>query len=266
MTGATGTLNAHDDAAPVAGDAWAQYWCAYATEREQIFAAAGRHSARVRWLKRGIVFSAFAMTAGLVLASLFNPLGGLPGVFAIDRATLNGTRITMDQPRMNGFRKDGKPYTVRARTGIQDVRTPGVIELNEVVAKIEVGDTNTVDVLAPAGVFDAGADRLQLKAPDSAGFISVKSTSGFDIRMRSADMNVKTGHVVSNEPVNVRMTNGTIDAARLEVTDNGKVISFSGQVRSLFRQPAQDEPAVPEPDKPAPAGSTAAPAQREVVQ
>lgn len=246
MNGAAGAANGDPKAL---AQAWADYWRAYSADREIAFAAAGRHSSRVRWLKRGIVLGALAIVVALAAVSIFNPLGGLPGTFAIDRATLNGTRITMDQPRMSGFRKDGKPYTVRARTGIQDVRKPGLIELNEINARIQVEENNTVNVIAPAGLFDSGADNLKLQAPDSAGHISIKSTSGFDIRMRSADMNFKTGHVVSSEPVNVRMNNGTIDANALEVRDNGKTISFTGNVRSTFV--TSNEPA--QPDAPAPA-------------
>lgn len=233
--------------------AWAEYWRAYAADREIAFKAASAHSARVRWLKRGIVFGALAIVATLAAVSLFNPLGGLPGAFTIDRATLNGTRITMDQPRMSGFRKDGKPYTVRARTGVQDVRKPGLIELNEISARIQVEENNVVNVVAPAGLFDSGADKLKLQASGSAGFISIKSTSGFDIRMRSADMNFKTGYVQSSEPVNVRMNNGTIDADTLEVRDNGKTISFTGNVRSTFvtsNEPVQSGAQAPEDSAP----------------
>lgn len=230
---ATGGAAEHDPQA--LHRAWADYWRAYAADREIAFGAARRHSARVRWLKRAIVFGSLGIIGALAALSLINPFGALPGGFAIDRATLSGTRVTMDQPRMNGFRKDGRPYNVRARTGVQNVRNPGVIELNEIEARIEAGDNNTVNVIAPEGVFDSAADRLQLKAPASAGFITIKSTSGFDIRLRSADMNVKSGEMTSNDPVAVRMNNGTIDASRMEVRDSGKVIVFTGNVRSLIR-------------------------------
>lgn len=239
MSGGAGAVH-HDQQA--LQSAWADYWRAYAADRDIAFRETQRHSARVRWFKRGIVFGSLGITGALVALSVFNPLSNLPGGFAIDKATLSGTRITMDQPRMNGFRKDGRPYNVRARTGVQDVRNPGVIELNEVVARIEAGDNNIINVLAPEGVFDSGADKLKLTAPASAGYITIKSTSGFDIRLRSADMNVKSGQMISEDPVAVRMTNGTIDANRLEVRDNGRTISFSGNVRSLFKpQGAEDE-------------------------
>lgn len=228
--------------------AWADYWRAYAADREIAFRETQRHSARVRWFKRAIVFGSLGIVGALIAVSVFNPLGNLPGGFAIDKATLSGTRITMDQPRMNGFRKDGRPYNVRARTGVQDVRNPGVIELNEVVARIEAGDNNIINVLAPEGVFDSGADKLKLKAPTSAGYITIKSTSGFDIRLRSADMNVKSGQMVSEDPVAVRMTNGTIDANRIEVRDNGRTISFTGNVRSVFKpQDSEDSDGKPAP-------------------
>ena len=47
------------------------------------------------------------------------------------------------------------------------------------------------------------------------------------------------GNVVSEKPVWVKLTNGVLNAKRLEVVDNGSVIRFSGGV-SMTVQPEQD--------------------------
>jgi lipopolysaccharide export system protein LptC len=45
--------------------------------------------------------------------------------------------------------------------------------------------------------------------------------------------------VVSREPVTVTMPNGNVEAQSLEITDNGKMLSFIGRVRTII-QPEAD--------------------------
>ena len=61
----------------------------------------------------------------------------------------------------------------------------------------------------------------------------------------------KAGTVVSGEPVTVRLTNGLVEAHGLEVKDGGKVLLFTGRVRTTFAGAAG--PAAPSrPPPPAP--------------
>ena len=237
-------------------------------DRAKAFRDAGRHTLRVRILRWSIVLGALALALGAAAFALIDRLGGRQVDLTLARATLNGSRVTMDAPKLNGFRRDGRPYEVRARSGVQDVRTPKIIELNEVEANLQTADRTSVRVLAPEGVFDSGADRMRLQgrsgtggtgagvsgagvsgaggsgAGDS-GIVRVTSTSGYTIVMRSAEMDFKTGALRSNEPVAVTMTNGTVEADSLDVTGNGASVSFIGNVRSVIMPEAGMKPSAP---------------------
>ena len=232
-------------------------------DRAKAFRDAGRHTLRVRILRWSIVLGALALALGGAVFALMDRLGVRQVDLTLARATLNGSRVTMDAPKLNGFRRDGRPYEVRARSGVQDVRTPKIIELNEVEANLQTADRTTVRVLAPEGVFDSGADRMRLQgrsgtggagtgvsgaegsvAGDS-GIVRVTSTSGYNIVMRSAEMDFKTGAMRSNEPVAVTMTNGTVEADSLDVTGNGASVSFIGNVRSVIMPEAGMKPPAP---------------------
>ncbi len=212
----------------------------YVRDRSKAIIAARSHSRRVLWLKRFIVLGSFGSAAVLAAVAIFDPFSAVPGNVSIASASLNGTKITMELPRLNGFRKDGKPYQVRARSGIQDVRSPKVIELNEVEARIQMENDNSVNVVAPSGIFDSGADLMKLFAGKGGELITLKSTSGFLAHLRSADVNLKAGTLTSQEHVFVSMPNGKVDADRVDVADGGKVITFIGNVKSLFN-PAKGE-------------------------
>lgn len=207
-----------------------------AAEQAQAFADAYRHSRRVRRLKRAIVAGSGAIILMLGAYTIFDPFSKLPKGVAIANATLNGTRITMEQPRLSGFRKDGRPYELRARSGVQDIRNPKIIELNDIEAKIRVDAKDFVRVTAPAGVFDSSGDVMQLRTTQDADRIRIKGPT-YSILLQSADVNFKSGTVVSQRPVSVKMQNGTIAAETLDVTDNGKMITFTGNVRTVLQSP-----------------------------
>ena len=222
-------------------------------DRAKAFRDAGRHTLRVRILRWGIVLGALALALGAAAFALIDRLGGRQVDLTLARATLNGSRVTMDAPKLNGFRRDGRPYEVRARSGVQDVRSPKIIELNEVEANLQTADRTSVRVLAPEGVFDSGADRMRLQSGSGtggsgtggAGAVRVTSTSGYNIVMRSAEMDFKTGAMRSNDPVSVTMINGTVEADSLDVTGNGASVSFIGNVRSVIMPEAGMKPPAP---------------------
>jgi len=222
-------------------------------DRAKAFRDAGRHTLRVRILRWGIVLGALALALGAAAFALIDRLGGRQVDLTLARATLNGSRVTMDAPKLNGFRRDGRPYEVRARSGVQDVRSPKIIELNEVEANLQTADRTSVRVSAPEGVFDSGADRMRLQGGSGtggsgtggSGAVRVTSTSGYNIVMRSAEMDFKTGAMRSNDPVSVTMTNGTVEADSLDVTGNGASVSFIGNVRSVIMPEAGMKPPAP---------------------
>jgi lipopolysaccharide export system protein LptC len=203
-------------------------------DRAHAFKNAARHTRRVRLLRRGIVFGAIGLVAAVVSWPFLAPMSKLPGGVTINQATLNGTRVMMDLPKLNGFRRDGRPYEVRARSGVQDIRTPKIIELDEIDATVQTADGASVRVQAPKGVFDSGSDHMRLDAGSIVNGIRITSTSGYDAVMQSADMDFKKGDVVSKDPVTVTMTNGSVKAEGMEIQGHGSRVTFTGNVRSVI--------------------------------
>lgn len=215
-----------------------RYFLRSAEEQAQAFAAARRHTRLVSALKKLIIAGAAGVVAILVALTMIDPFSDVPGNVAISNATLDGSRITMESPRLSGFRKDGRPYALKAHSGVQDVRKPKIIELIAIEADITVDDKNKVKVTAPRGIFDSSADVMELRTRNADDTIRVASTSGYVINLKTAHINFKAGTMVSDKKVSVRLTNGTISANSVKVIDNGKQITFSGKVRSVLQTPA----------------------------
>jgi lipopolysaccharide export system protein LptC len=60
--------------------------------------------------------------------------------------------------------------------------------------------------------------------------ITLNSTSGYEGRLSEATVNVASGNIVSESPVQVKLPNGLLSANRLEVMENGALILFGGGV------------------------------------
>jgi lipopolysaccharide export system protein LptC len=206
-------------------------------DKVRAFEKARRHSRRVRWLRRIILFGAVAVCAGLVVFVFFDPFRAvIPANVAIDGAGLDGSRVTMNRPRMSGFRKDGRPYDFIAKTAVQDLKVPNVLELNALDAHVTMADKSVAHVTADQGIYDSSQELMDLK-----GNIRITSDAGFDVRMSVAHIEFKAGDVASDAPVNVSMKTGTVAADTMRMTGNGSEVSFTGHVHSLML-PASAEP------------------------
>jgi lipopolysaccharide export system protein LptC len=201
----------------------------------RLFRKAMRHSRGVRALRLAIPVGILAVIGISLLAVRFNPLRMLTAL-PVDFSSLvvSGTKITMQAPRITGFTNDSRPYEFTARAAAQDVANPDTIELQGLHGKSQMPDKSQFELTADTGVYDSKAEMLTLRQN-----IVVKSSSGFEVYLSEAVVDVHTSNVVSEKPVRVRMQQGTINANRMEVLDSGDTIRFGGGVTMVMTSNSQ---------------------------
>lgn len=199
-------------------------------ERRGAIHTARRHTARVKFLRVAIIGS--CSIAALLLGAIvfFDPFGKLPHNISVGSVGLDGTRVTIDAPKIVGFRKDGRPYDVRAKTGYKDILKPDVTELVDVDANVGMGDGSTSRILAKTGVYDAAKESAFLK-----GAVKIKNPTGYEIHMSTATMDFGGGSLVTEDPVEVLLNASNITSDRMVISDNGNKITFTGHVKSIVR-------------------------------
>ncbi len=212
-------------------------------DSDRAFRAALRHSRRVRFLRHAIPVGIVLTLASLVGVAYFNPLRALAKL-PVDpgKLVVSGTKITMEAPRLAGYTRDERPYELTAKAAAQDMAKPGVLELRDIHAKVQMKDAAVLEMNAAAGIYDTKID--QLKLSDN---VVITSSSGYIGRLHDAHIDVKKGKVATQLPVVVEMTNGTLHANNLEVGENGDVILFGGGIVLDLVMP----PAAPAEQKPA---------------
>src|SRR3712207_2062370 len=119
--------------------------------RSRAYAQARRHSRRVRFLKVAIPLGAVLGIGFVLVVTFLDPFNRMAGV-TLGPVSLNGTKITMESPRLSGYRSDNRPYEVTATVAVQDVRKPNVVELSDMKARFAADDTGkTTRLVADTG-------------------------------------------------------------------------------------------------------------------
>jgi len=204
-------------------------------DRTRAFRRANRHSRQVRFLRFAIPGGIVAAVTMAFLLSQLDPLRMLTKLpVDVGSVVISGTKITMQQPRIAGFTRDSRAYELTARAAAQDITKPDTIELQGVSGSSEMGDRTVFTVTADGGVYDSKNDRLTLRS-----HVVMKSSAGLAVFLSEAAVDVRSGGIVSDKPVEVKFSQGTVNANRMEVTDSGDLIRFDGEVTMVLKSSGQ---------------------------
>ncbi len=206
------------------------YWTMGRGDSERAFRAARRHSRVVRVLRVAVPLVVMLGFTGVFLITYFNPLRMLSKLpIDIGNLVVSGTKITMEHPRLSGFTHDARGYEISADAAKQDVTKPDLIELRNIRAKVQMQDKSTMELTAAAGVYDSKGEIIKLDQK-----IVLSSSTGYRGRLSQATIDIRKGHVLSEQPVTVEMLRGTLDAKRLEIVDSGDLVKFDGVNMTLM--------------------------------
>jgi len=209
-----------------------------ATERstDAVFRRARRHSRRVRLLRVLIPVVLLLAIGVAVLAVLFNPLRLLSELpVNIAGLSISGTRMTMTEPQLSGYTRDKRRYELTASSAVQDLLNADIVNLDEPRASIEMSDRSTIKMQASSGTFDRKEGVLTLRRD-----IVLSSSAGYEIRLEEAIVDVRSGNIVSNQPVELGSQHGTLRGNRLEVMKSGEIIRLDGDVILNFTPPPEE--------------------------
>jgi lipopolysaccharide export system protein LptC len=203
-------------------------------DADRIYRAARRHSRHVRWLRIGMPAIIAAALFVVVAVNYMPSIGAFHLPTELGTLVIKGTKVTMQQPKLSGYTADSRPYQFTAKTAEQDITKPDLMELHQIEANIKMQDDSTVNVVSDSGLYNVKNEMLTLNEA-----VHVVSSTGYEVRLNQAVIDVHKGNVVSDQPVWVKLINGEISANRMEVIDGGGVIRFSGGVK-MSLVPTQD--------------------------
>jgi len=199
-------------------------------DSERAFRVARRHSRLVRILRVAIPLVVVAGLTGITLVTYYNPLRMLNKLpIDISNLVVSGSKVTMEQPRLSGFTKDARAYEFTADAAAQDLSKPDIVELRNIHAKVEMQDKTTMHMTAVTGIYDTKAETLRLERN-----IVLSSSNGYKGRLSEALVDIRKATVVSDQPVELELLQGTLNANRLEIVDSGDLVRFHGGVSMVM--------------------------------
>jgi len=209
-----------------------------ADPRQYGYGEAVRHSSRVRFLRRvlpALALVILALAGFIAWLDPFRIVRDLP--LDVMKLSIQGNKLVMDAPKLSGFTKDGRSYSITATAAAQDLTKTNIIELEGIKANFALTNNGLTELTAVKGIYDAKGDIVRLTEG-----ITINSTAGYAGKLLDAWIEVKRGHVITENPVDITFNNGSIRADRMEVFDNGARAIFEGGVSMIMRlPPPQDQ-------------------------
>lgn len=203
-------------------------------DRDRNFRKVRRHSIWVRILRLLLPVLGIGTVGVLIFITTFMPKIGVQG-FELDPGmtlSFNGSSIMMNNPKLSGFGDDGQSYEVKADSATQSILNPGLINLNGLFAKITLEDGTWADVRSQEGLYNNDSSQLSIQTP-----IRVDSSEGYQVTLQNAEVDLKSGKLTSQSPVQVRSETGLMQANQLIIDNSGKRIRFTNGIRMTIVPP-----------------------------
>ena len=188
------------------------------------YASAARHSALVRRLK--VILPVTAGVIALIFVAVSFVRAFLPEQLELETATIENGKIVMQNPAISGRNKQDISYSMKAQRALQDIANPNLITLETIHAEMPVNDTLIATVDAASGIYDRGANTLDMNAP-----FTISMNNGVNADFQSAYLDINAGEMETKRPIAISMKGGSIIAQKLRMTDKGRIVTFEGMVR-----------------------------------
>ncbi|MBX3597583.1 MAG: LPS export ABC transporter periplasmic protein LptC [Rhizobiaceae bacterium] len=203
---------------PVASDDGAQKFAA--------FRNAQRHSRRVSRLKVVLPLLAVVIAAGFLGYSY----AVTPVKVSLDVAdsAISDGKLVMASPKLEGFTKLNKPYSMTALRAYQDLTKPGLIELEDVSAKLPYDEENFATIEASRGFYDQQANTLLLE-----NGLTVSTSDGMSVKLDTAYIDIAKGNLKTDLPVEIQLKGSRIQADSMSIQDQGQRMVFDKRVRMV---------------------------------
>ena len=199
-----------------------------AGNRTQAFARASRHSKWVKFLKFALPAGALAIVAGFGLIALQTRL--IVPEIDVASVALEGGKIVMNSPKLNGVTNDNQPYTVEAARALQSATNIDDVDLEEITAQIPFGKGTTAHLQAPIGHLNNKTQILTLK-----GGFDLTTSDGMVAKLQNAVFDFDARSLKTECPVDITRAGTHIKADSMTISEGGASVVFEKRVRMVLQ-------------------------------
>jgi lipopolysaccharide export system protein LptC len=187
-----------------------------------------RHSRLVRRMRVVLPSTGIAMALAVIGYSIV--MSALPD-FDLGVLSIETDGLVMTSPRLAGHSEKGRAYVVEAERAVQPLDDTDIVHLEKVKAFSEMSDGDEATMTAEAGHYRSDKEFLELRKD-----IVVVTKSGYTIRSEAADIDLEAGTMRADSEVTIVSDELDLRADAAEVSDQGKVITFRGNVKIIWQR------------------------------
>jgi hypothetical protein len=131
--------------------------------------------------------------------------------------------------KIAGYDKNKQPFELAAVNGIQDSSNLDLVHLQTVTGTFHRADGGAIGLASNVAQYDSGTKLLSMQ-----GKVILKEAGRYTAYMDAASVNVDDHSLVSQTPVKVDTSTGTVEADTMTVGPYGGRIIFKGRVKAVF--------------------------------
>lgn len=171
---------------------------------------------------------------GLILVALVGAFLYQTGAFTpapkpAKEAVVPSDHVAVSTSTITGLDSQKRPYSIAAKTAIQDKAEPKLIKLDEVSGATDRKDGEAITFTSRKGIYNSDVKTLDLDTD-----VVIQSDGRFTARMDKAHVVVAEKRLTSDVPVAVELSNGRINANGVQITNDGNNILFLNGVKAHF--------------------------------
>jgi hypothetical protein len=131
--------------------------------------------------------------------------------------------------KITGYDKNKQPFELAAVNGVQDAANLDLVHLQTVTGTFHKAGGGAIGLASNAAQYDSNTKLLSME-----GKVVLKEAGRYTAYMEAASVNVDDHSLVSQTPVKVDTSTGTVEADTMTVGPYGGRILFKGRVKAVF--------------------------------
>jgi LPS export ABC transporter protein LptC len=197
------------------------------------------HTGRLHRLSRRAVwrgqlakwFALLALLVGLGIAALFLYQAGAFHVTSAELASVTiekpvSQELAGTQMTFNGVDQQGFAFSISAEKATQDPTEKDVVHLTLATGAF-ARSAGPLHLSAQTALYNTTSKELHL-----SGHVVFEQQGRYKAQMERALMDVNSMNLSSQSKVHVELSNGSVDADHLDISENGKKTLFTGHVKA----------------------------------
>jgi lipopolysaccharide export system protein LptC len=201
-------------------------------DQRRVWAApGGAHDKLIRTLAV-VLPGAIGMVAAVMILAPLSPRGEIS--FLLDRNKVDtvGERLRVTEAAYRGEDNRGRPFILTAGSAVQASARVPVVELSQLVAKIELAE-GPAEISTPDGSYDYAAEMVRATGP-----INFLAADGYRMTTSALSIDLNTRRIIGAGGVSGAVPAGTFSADRIVADLNERSVTLDGHAR-LTMQPGK---------------------------